>query len=125
MKNAELGTKRKLRWNELPCPSCGVKRALIKIVYGMPTPDFDYSKYISGGCCMDLDSPDYSCKTCDWQGQKEDLPNYVPIVRVSKKPKPNVVKMKKKAAVRKVKILRHPRSKDRKEIKRKGRDIET
>ena len=109
MKNAELGTKRKLRWNELPCPRCGTKRALIKIIYGMPTPDFDYSKYISGGCCMDLDSPEYSCKNCDWQGQKEDLPNYVPVLRISKKTISKVVKVKKKAAVKKVRIILKPK----------------
>ena len=116
MKKTEQAAKRKVRWNSLPCPGCGTKNALMKIIYGMPTPDFDYSKNISGGCCLDFNSPDFACKSCNWQGRKEDLPNYVPVLRVSKKITPTAVKLektavklRKKVAVPRRRIIRKPR----------------
>ena len=33
------------------CPFCG-SEDIKDIIYGLPSPDFDYSKYISGGCCV-------------------------------------------------------------------------
>ena len=32
------------------CPFCG-SEDMKEIIYGLPSPDFDYSRYISGGCC--------------------------------------------------------------------------
>ena len=45
------------------CPFCN-SGEIKKIIYGMPAPDFDYSKYISGGCCVTPDSPTWGCGNC-------------------------------------------------------------
>ena len=45
------------------CPFCG--SADVKpIVYGLPSNEFDRSKYISGGCCICEDSPSWGCENC-------------------------------------------------------------
>ena len=45
------------------CPVCGSK-SVKPILYGMPSPDCDFSKYIIGGCCIQDDSPDWGCESC-------------------------------------------------------------
>ena len=45
------------------CPFCG-SSDIKKIVYGMPGLDFDYAKYVSGGCCIMPDSPQWRCDNC-------------------------------------------------------------
>jgi hypothetical protein len=52
------------------CPGCG-EIGLYKILYGMPSDDFDFDKYIVGGCIM-ADS-DIGCKKCGWTGTLEEL----------------------------------------------------
>ena len=47
-------------------PSCGAVGSLREIVYGMPGPDFDFDKYIVGGCCVTENDPDIGCKECGW-----------------------------------------------------------
>ena len=39
-----------------------------EIVYGMPGPDFDFDKYIVGGCCVTGVDPRHGCKKCGWRG---------------------------------------------------------
>ena len=52
------------------CPNCGVKGTLKKIIYGMPSDDFDFEKYIVGGCVVsDLD-PEIGCRRCGWRGMR-------------------------------------------------------
>ena len=45
------------------CPFCGADD-IKEIVYGMPSIDFDYSRYISGGCVVMPDSPKWHCDNC-------------------------------------------------------------
>ena len=45
------------------CPFCG-SDDIKEIVYGMPRVDFDYSRYISGGCVVMPDSPKWHCDNC-------------------------------------------------------------
>ena len=45
------------------CPFCG-SDDIKEIVYGMPRVDFDYSRYISGGCVVMQDSPKWHCDNC-------------------------------------------------------------
>ena len=45
------------------CPFCG-SEDIKDIVYGMPRVDFDYSRYISGGCVVMPDSPKWHCDNC-------------------------------------------------------------
>ena len=44
---------------------------LQRIVYGMPGDDFDFDKYIVGGCVMA--DYDIGCKKCGWTGTREEL----------------------------------------------------
>jgi hypothetical protein len=61
MKSKELLTEK--------CPSCGELGTLRKVIYGMPSDDFDFDKYIVGGCM-----PSYylntGCIKCEWIGNK-------------------------------------------------------
>lgn len=45
------------------CPFCE-SDDIKEIIYGLPTVDFDYSKYISGGCVVTPDSPKWHCDNC-------------------------------------------------------------
>ena len=45
------------------CPFCG-SEDIKEIIYGLPSPDFDYSKYIPGGCCRMPKSPRWHCDNC-------------------------------------------------------------
>lgn len=45
------------------CPFCS-SQDIKKVIYGLPSPDFDYSKYISGGCVRFPDSPLWQCDNC-------------------------------------------------------------
>jgi hypothetical protein len=62
-----------------PCPRCN-SRDVLPIRYGMMMPSFPLSEeeeraglarptYISGGCVIDADSPDFMCGAChhEWQ----------------------------------------------------------
>jgi hypothetical protein len=41
---------------------------LREIVYGMPGPDFEFEKYIVGGCCVTDEDPEIGCLKCEWAG---------------------------------------------------------
>ena len=45
------------------CPFCG-SDDIKEIIYGLPRVDFDYSRYISGGCVVMPDSPKWHCDNC-------------------------------------------------------------
>ena len=45
------------------CPFCQ-SDDIKEIVYGLPSVDFDYSRYIPGGCCVMPDSPKWHCDNC-------------------------------------------------------------
>lgn len=44
---------------------------MCEIVYGMPGSDFEFDKYIVGGCCVTDNDPDIGCKECGWEGFSE------------------------------------------------------
>jgi len=54
------------------CPGCGASGSVREIVYGMPGRDFDFDKYIVGGCCVTEVDPDIGCKECGWEGSSKD-----------------------------------------------------
>ncbi len=54
----------------IACPQCG-EVGLQKIIYGMPSDDFDFNKYIVGGCIMS--EADIGCPKCEWVGIREQL----------------------------------------------------
>ena len=68
-----MTTKRRPALRTLVCPQCQQKAVLQRILYGMPGPDFDYSRYASGGCLVELGQPDIACKECGWSGWRNDL----------------------------------------------------
>lgn len=61
--------KRK-RLSTTSCPSCGVKGGLKRILNGMPDSDFDFEKYIVGGCCVTDNDPEIGCVKCGWEGMR-------------------------------------------------------
>ena len=66
---SKTSPKRK-RLSATSCPSCGVKGGLKKILYGMPGQDFDFEKYIVGGCCVTERDPEIGCVKCGWEGMR-------------------------------------------------------
>ena len=71
------------KWNKeskpSKCPHCG-SADIKKILYGMPLPEVDLSKYIIGGCVAFDDSPVWGCVNCSagfgkryvWHWQKKE-----------------------------------------------------
>ena len=55
------------------CPLCCEKGGLKKIIFGMPNSDFDFEKYIVGGCCVTDNDPEIGCVKCGWKGLRLEL----------------------------------------------------
>jgi len=55
--------KKTVSYRPAKCPFCG-SDDVKEIIYGLPAPDFDFSKYISGGCCIMTNPPAWSCCNC-------------------------------------------------------------
>jgi hypothetical protein len=68
-----MTTKRRPGLRTLSCPECGQKGNLQRIIYGMPSEDFDFEKYAVGGCIIEDDQPDVRCRECEWSGLKRFL----------------------------------------------------
>ena len=66
--NPNPGRRKQLR--VLACPVCGT-RGLKRILYGMPSDDFEFDQYIVGGCIMS--EADIGCVKCDWSGVWEEM----------------------------------------------------
>ena len=61
--------KRRLNINKNTfCPGCNQRGSIRKIIYGLPSEPIDPEKYISGGCCIDTNSPEIQCVSCNWSG---------------------------------------------------------
>jgi hypothetical protein len=65
-------SRKRVYLSKATCPSCGEKGALRKIIYGMPGADFDFEKYIVGGCCVTEIDSEIGCSNCEWQGMRSD-----------------------------------------------------
>ena len=51
------------------CPTCKEMGDVHKIIYGMPTADFDFEKYEVGGCVVFfMEKPNWKCRNCGWEG---------------------------------------------------------
>jgi hypothetical protein len=55
------------------CPQCQNKGGLKKIIFGMPSVDFDHEKYISGGCIVSAFDPEIGCIRCGWEGLRREI----------------------------------------------------
>jgi hypothetical protein len=64
------GKPRRKALRHTVCPQCG-EVGLQKIMYGMPSEDFDFEKYIVGGCMPS--EADLGCRSCEWTGTREEL----------------------------------------------------
>ena len=49
---------------ELVCVDCGTVGKIKKIIYGLPSDDFDFEKYAVGGCIIEDGAPDIECGSC-------------------------------------------------------------
>jgi hypothetical protein len=58
------------------CPSCGSKNSA-KIVYGMPSyelyEEIEQGKVVLGGCCIMEYAPQYFCKDCKYEWNKNEV----------------------------------------------------
>ena len=54
----------------IACPQCG-EVGLQKIIYGMPSDDFNFDKYIVGGCIVS--ESNIGCTKCEWSGTRNEL----------------------------------------------------
>jgi hypothetical protein len=54
----------------IACPQCG-EVGLQKIIYGMPSDDFNFDKFIVGGCIVS--EADIGCPKCEWSGIRNEL----------------------------------------------------
>lgn len=61
---------------DVACPGCGASGSIQEIVYGMPGSDFEFDKYIVGGCCVTDNDPDIGCKECGWSGTSRDMSSW-------------------------------------------------
>ena len=64
------GKPKRIRLSAVSCPKCGEKGTLKKILYGMPSSEFDHSKYIVGGCIVTESDPEIGCTKCEWEGMR-------------------------------------------------------
>jgi len=62
--------RRRVRLSTASCPQCKTVGKLKKIVFGMPGEDFDFEKYIVGGCVITGDDPEIGCAECRWEGKR-------------------------------------------------------
>lgn len=54
----------------ITCPQCG-EVGPQKIIYGMPSDDFNFDKYIVGGCIVN--EANIGCTKCGWSGTRNEL----------------------------------------------------
>ncbi|MBU9722783.1 MULTISPECIES: hypothetical protein [Bacillaceae] len=61
--------------NYKQCPNCN-SRNVVNIIYGLPTheamKDAEAGKFMLGGCCVEMDSPDYHCNSCGNEWTKNE-----------------------------------------------------
>jgi hypothetical protein len=55
------------------CPKCNEMGKIKEILYGMPSEDYNQTKYVLGGCCITDNEPEIQCTNCDWTGMKESF----------------------------------------------------
>ena len=48
----------------LICPTCNSPEVK-EIAYGFPSADFDFDRYVVGGCCITDNDPDFKCMKCE------------------------------------------------------------
>ena len=58
---------------EIQCKNCLQTGGLKKIIYGMPSQEFDFDKYISGGCCPPEFSDRIGCIFCNWETSRIEI----------------------------------------------------
>ena len=62
--------RKRVRLSTASCPTCGEIGGLKRILFGMPGEDFDFEKYIVGGCIVSEVDPEVGCVNCGWEGMR-------------------------------------------------------
>lgn len=60
--------RKRVRLATTSCPQCSEIRGLKKIIFGMPSADFDHDRFIAGGCLVSEVNPEVGCVKCGWEG---------------------------------------------------------
>lgn len=55
------------------CPNCESNKFLKKILFGMPSDDFDENRYHVGGCIPS--NATVHCSNCGWEDYEDDFLN--------------------------------------------------
>ena len=53
---------------EIKCPNCITSEFLREILYGMPSDDFDVTKFYIGGCIAS--NATLHCTKCEWENDE-------------------------------------------------------
>lgn len=64
--------QKRIRLASTSCPSCSEMGGLKKIIFGMPSSDFDQGRFISGGCLVSEEDPEIGCVECGWEGMQSE-----------------------------------------------------
>ena len=57
-------SKSRQKLSDMACNKCGAIGKFKRIIYGLPSDDFDFEKYAVGGCIIEENAPDIQCKVC-------------------------------------------------------------
>ena len=68
-----MSKEKRITFKTAPCPACGTKGSIRKILWGMPSSDIEFEKYAIGGCCIPENPPEIACSECAWSGWRGSL----------------------------------------------------
>jgi predicted RNA-binding Zn-ribbon protein involved in translation (DUF1610 family) len=55
------------------CPKCGKVGLIRKIIRGYLFEEPDPNEFVTSGCVVSLDDPDYRCIDCNWEGMRDGI----------------------------------------------------
>ena len=68
-----MSEKKPITFKTAPCPGCGTIGSIRRIIWGVPSADFDFSKHAIGGQCIPENPHEIACSECPWSGWRGSL----------------------------------------------------
>lgn len=65
-----MSKRKQITVKKSPCPGCGAKGTLRRMVWGLPIEAIDLDKFAIGGCCIPENPPELACTECPWSGHR-------------------------------------------------------